>query len=180
MIRKAVWVLRAAALRLFFANLGRGSYVGGPTYLSGLSRVHAGARFRAFPGLRLEVFKGGELRCGDDVSLAQDVHITCMGSLVLGDRVRVAARVTITDIDHEFRTWVPGQQASDFRYRATQIGSDVFVGTGSVIQAGTTLGQGCVVGANSVVRGEFPEFSVLVGAPARVVRHRSSSGGNGG
>ena len=36
--------------------------------------------------------------------------------------------------------------------------------------AGTKLGKQCVVGANSVVRGEFPDYCVIVGAPARVVK----------
>lgn len=39
-----------------------------------------------------------------------------------------------------------------------------------MIQAGTVLGKQCIVGANSVVRGDFPDYCVIVGAPARVVK----------
>jgi acetyltransferase-like isoleucine patch superfamily enzyme len=52
----------------------------------------------------------------------------------------------------------------------TEIGENCYIGFGVVIQAGTTLGRQCVVGANSVVKGSFPDFSVIVGAPGRVVK----------
>ena len=41
----------------------------------------------------------------------------------------------------------------------------------STILPGTKLGKHCVVGANSVVSGEFPDYCVIVGAPARIVKH---------
>ena len=53
---------------------------------------------------------------------------------------------------------------------STSIGRNSFIGYGSVIQAGTVLGKHCVVGANSVVRGHFPDYSVIVGSPARVIK----------
>jgi acetyltransferase-like isoleucine patch superfamily enzyme len=41
---------------------------------------------------------------------------------------------------------------------------------GSAIMAGTRLGKQCIVGANSVVKGEFPDYCVIVGAPAKIVK----------
>ena len=52
----------------------------------------------------------------------------------------------------------------------TSIGDNCFIGFGACIQAGTVLGKQCVVGANSVVRGVFPDHCVIVGAPARIVK----------
>ena len=49
------------------------------------------------------------------------------------------------------------------------IGAYSFIGPHSVIEANTRLGKGCVVRAGSVVRGEFPDFSLIEGRPARVV-----------
>jgi acetyltransferase-like isoleucine patch superfamily enzyme len=48
---------------------------------------------------------------------------------------------------------------------------------GARIQAGTILGDGCVVGANSVVRGVFEDHSVIVGAPGRVVKRYNKATG---
>lgn len=54
--------------------------------------------------------------------------------------------------------------------KETKIGENCFIGIGVAIQAGTILGKQCVVGSNSVVRGEFPDYCVIVGAPARIVK----------
>lgn len=53
------------------------------------------------------------------------------------------------------------------------IGADCWLGRGATILAGSQLGQGCVVGAHSVVRGTFPAYSVIAGSPARVVGQRT-------
>ena len=52
----------------------------------------------------------------------------------------------------------------------TKIGENCFIGFGVAIQAGTILGKQCIVGSNSVVRGTFPDYCVIVGAPARIVK----------
>lgn len=45
----------------------------------------------------------------------------------------------------------------------------VFVGTGSIIMPGAFIGRGAVIGAGSVVRGRIPEYSIVVGNPAKIV-----------
>jgi acetyltransferase-like isoleucine patch superfamily enzyme len=49
------------------------------------------------------------------------------------------------------------------------IGAYSFVGTGSIIMPGTKIGKGCIIGAGTVVRGEVPDYSIVVGSPAEVV-----------
>lgn len=56
------------------------------------------------------------------------------------------------------------------------IGADCWIGRGATILLGTTLGEGCIVGAHSVVSGQFPPNSVIVGSPARVVSQRDITG----
>lgn len=52
------------------------------------------------------------------------------------------------------------------------IGSDVWLGSGTAVCRGLTIGHGVAVGANSVVTRDVPDFAVVVGAPARVIRMR--------
>ena len=52
----------------------------------------------------------------------------------------------------------------------TIIGENCFIGYGVAIQAGTKLGKQCIVGANAVVRGDFPDYSVIAGVPAKIIR----------
>jgi acetyltransferase-like isoleucine patch superfamily enzyme len=50
------------------------------------------------------------------------------------------------------------------------VGDNVWCGANVVITSGVTVGERCVIGANSVVTQNLPPFSVAFGAPARVVK----------
>ena len=52
------------------------------------------------------------------------------------------------------------------------IGNDVWIGQNAVILPGVHIGDGCIIGANSVVGSDIPPYSVVVGNPAKVVRKR--------
>ena len=54
--------------------------------------------------------------------------------------------------------------------KETTIGENCFIGMGAAIMPGTVLGKQCVVGANSVVKGTFPDYCVIVGSPAKIVK----------
>lgn len=49
------------------------------------------------------------------------------------------------------------------------IGDNVFLGARSVILPGTTIGNNCIVGAGAVIKGNFPENSIIVGNPAKII-----------
>jgi acetyltransferase-like isoleucine patch superfamily enzyme len=53
-----------------------------------------------------------------------------------------------------------------------RIGPDTWVAAKVTILRNTSIGRGCVLGAHAVVKGEIPDFSIAVGAPAKVVRNR--------
>ena len=77
--------------------------------------------------------------------------------------VRVAARLSGVPMPA-----ADGSQPSDIR-APIAIGAHCFIGPHSVIEAGTTLGKGCLVTAGSRVRGTFADFAVIGGNPAQVV-----------
>ncbi|RMC37380.1 CatB-related O-acetyltransferase [Paracoccus alkanivorans] len=54
----------------------------------------------------------------------------------------------------------------------TIIGHDVWLGDGAVILPGTRIGDGVIVGARAVVSGEIPDYAIVAGNPARIVRMR--------
>jgi len=55
------------------------------------------------------------------------------------------------------------------RVMPVNIGDYTFVGTGSIVMPGTTIGRACIVGAGTVVRGDIPDYSIVVGSPAEIV-----------
>lgn len=53
-----------------------------------------------------------------------------------------------------------------------KIGNDVWIAAGAIITRGVTIGDGAVIGANSVVTKDVPPYAIVVGAPARLVKYR--------
>jgi phosphonate metabolism protein (transferase hexapeptide repeat family) len=68
------------------------------------------------------------------------------------------------DDDHEFFDWR--------RAHKVVLGNDVWVGHGAVILPGVTIGTGAAVGAGAVVSKDVPDYAIVVGVPARVLRFR--------
>lgn len=60
------------------------------------------------------------------------------------------------------------------RQKQVRIGHDVWIGHGAVILPGIHIGNGAVVGANSVVTRDVPTYAIVVGAPAKTIRSRFS------
>ena len=65
-----------------------------------------------------------------------------------------------------------GRPSMPTSFRDTIIGNDVWIGTGAMILPGARIGSGVIVGAGAVVRGTVPDYAIVSGNPASVVRHR--------
>ena len=91
-------------------------------------------------------------------------------SIEIGDDVWFGPGVYITDANHGFDDLdVPiGRQLGD--HQPVSVGRGSWLGHGSVILPGAKIGRHCVVAAGSVVRGEVPDFTVVGGVPAKVIR----------
>ena len=55
------------------------------------------------------------------------------------------------------------------KIKGVSIGPYSFVGTGSIIMPGTTIGRGCLIGAGTVVRGAIPDYSIVIGSPGKII-----------
>ena len=171
---KAVWIFRAIFYKCIFAKLLMPSYIGPPVFLLNTRRRHFGKRVRIFPGLRAECHGKGKIFVQDNVSIGQGFHVIASSELYIGRGCLISGNVFVTDTEHSFdQVDIPVFDQSD-KVIPTRIGENCFIGMGARIQAGTILGKGCVVGANSVVRGEFPDYCVIVGAPGRIVKRYDS------
>ena len=107
---------------------------------------------------------------GDRCLIGRGSGIVGHLSIEIGDDVWTGHYVYITDQNHGFDdpTLPISEQVQS--ERPVRIGSGSWIGHGSVILPGATIGRNVVIGANSVVSGDIPDYSVAVGAPARVVR----------
>jgi serine acetyltransferase len=110
------------------------------------------------------------LRFGNGVVLGRGSHVVASAPVVFGNDVYCGPYVYVTSDNHSYDdTGVPvGKQWP--RTAPVEIGSGSWLGSGCVILPGARLGRNVVVAAGAVVRGEVPDFAVVAGAPARIVR----------
>ncbi len=92
------------------------------------------------------------------------------GTLSIGSDSVVLGNSFITNIDHIYEDISKSVLEQQCQVTDTQIGEGCFIGYGAAIQAGTTLGKHCIIGTNAVVRGNFPDYCVIVGAPGKIIR----------
>ena len=107
---------------------------------------------------------------GDNVCINQNFHCTCAKLISIGSGTSITANCGIFDIIHPYEDISVNPREAEIKVLPIRIGKDCLIGMNSVILPGTELGDHCVVGANSVVSGSFPNYSVLVGAPAKIIK----------
>ena len=110
-------------------------------------------------------------------SAQQNLHLTCAERIYIGKNTALAANVTITDINHPYEDIHRPIEWQRIQVLPVHIGNGCKIYNNAVILPGTKIGDHCVVGANSVVSGSFDSFSVIAGAPARVVWRYDSGAG---
>ncbi len=108
---------------------------------------------------------------GDNVYIGQNSYLD--GDISIGNNVMLASYVSIVGGDHRYD--VPGVPIRDTgreHWKPTHIEEDVWIGHGTIIMNGVSIGKGSVVGAGSIVTKDIPANSIAFGSPAKVVRHR--------
>jgi acetyltransferase-like isoleucine patch superfamily enzyme len=107
---------------------------------------------------------------GDRCLIGRGSGIVGHFSIEIGNDVWTGHNVYITDQNHGYEdVSVPISRQSQPE-RAVKIGDGSWLGYGSVVLPGVTIGEHCVIGANSVVTKDVPSFSVAVGVPARIIK----------
>lgn len=89
----------------------------------------------------------------------------------IGDKVTLSGNVTL--LTHDQSPLVPyralGEKFYGFKYDKISIDNNSFIGMGATILQGTHIGRNSIVGAGAVVKGNFPDNSIITGNPAKVV-----------
>ena len=123
--------------------------------------LHLGKKVRAHRRSKLSVFANGLLEIGADTALGNGVSITCMEKITIGEGVQIGPDTKIYDHDHDFH--VPGGvKAEKFVTAPVEIGDNTWIGCNVVILRGTVIGKNCIIAAGSVLKGTYPDNSVIV------------------
>lgn len=111
------------------------------------------------------------VKIGRKCVIGRGSHIIGHWSIELGDEIQTGPYVYITDQNHSYDDVEQSVGWQHPTEGAVSIGSGSWLGANVVILPGTTLGKNTTVAAGAVVRGTFPDFVVLGGVPAKVLRH---------
>ncbi len=120
------------------------------------------------------VCKGGKIIIGDNVSIGGNTYIISETKIEFGSHILVAGNsYIIAGGNHSFkRRDVPIIEQESYSKGGIKICSDVWIGAGVVIIDGVKIGKGAIVGASSLVLKNVPEYTIVGGVPAKVIKER--------
>jgi acetyltransferase-like isoleucine patch superfamily enzyme len=107
---------------------------------------------------------------GDRCLIGRGSGIVGHLSITIGDDVWTGHHVYITDQNHGYDDPELPISRQVQPERPVSIGSGSWLGYGTVVLPGAQIGRNVVIGANSVVSGVIPDYSIAVGAPAKVIK----------
>ncbi|WP_207532697.1 acyltransferase [Desertivirga arenae] len=115
---------------------------------------------------------GGNIKIGRNTFLGEYTIIYGHGKVTIGENVLIAMHTCIVSSNHT----VPNRELiirsqPDILLPVT-IGDDVWIGANCSILGGINIGRGAIIGAGSVVTRDVPEFAIVVGNPAKVIKYR--------
>lgn len=138
----------------------------GPVTAVGGGILRLGEQCRLGQGVQFDTAENGAITLGSRVRINAGTVIAGSLGVSIGDDTLIGEYVSIRDANHGLasRTLIRTQPLERAPIR---IGSDVWIGRGCCILKGVTIGDGVVVGANSVVTGDLEAGAIYAGAPAR-------------
>jgi acetyltransferase-like isoleucine patch superfamily enzyme len=115
-----------------------------------------------------------EIKIGSGVYIGRHAYFVAIDSITIGDGCVLSEYVYITDNAHGLHPDRGPIMLQPLESKGpVHIGRKCFLGFRVSIMPGVTLGEHCVVGANSVVTCSFPDYSMVAGAPARLIKRYS-------
>jgi acetyltransferase-like isoleucine patch superfamily enzyme len=123
------------------------------------------------PGVWLTAPDQARIKIGGGTFLNLGVMVAAMELVEIGEHCMFANGSFITDANHRFDDPSRPVTWQGFSSKGpTRVGDNVWCGANVVITSGVTIGERCVIGANSVVTTDIPPFSIAAGAPATVLK----------
>ena len=110
----------------------------------------------------------GDVTIGDYTRIG--IHCTVIGPVCIGHHVNLAQGITVTALNHNFADTNRRIDEQGISTRPVVIGDDVWIGANAVILPGVTIGRHVVVAAGAVVTKDVPDYCVVAGVPAKVVK----------
>lgn len=140
---------------------------------SGNGKIKIGSCSELSRGIVFKAY-GGKIEIYDNTYLGENVVIYGHGGVTIGANTLIAMHTCIVSSNHTIPTKHELiRQHPDLNLPVT-IGNDVWIGANCSILGGVNIGNGAVIGAGSVVTKDIPEYAVVIGNPAKIIRYRNA------
>ncbi|WP_344145826.1 acyltransferase [Kribbella yunnanensis] len=134
-------------------------------------RLEVGEHALFEPNVWITVGDQARVRIGGGTFLNIGVMVAALELVEIGAHCMLANGCFVTDSNHRFDDPDRPVPWQGFDSKGpTRIGDNVWLGANVVVTSGVTIGERCVIGANSVVTHDIPPYSIATGAPAKVLR----------
>jgi len=159
-----------------FKSLGDNVKIAKNCIIIGLENISIGSNVQIDSGVHL-IAARGPLDLGNYIHISAGCYFSCRGGIILKDYCGLATKVSIysssDDYTGEYLTnpTVPQEFTKHFT-ALTVLEEHVIVGTGTSILPGSNIGQGCSVGAMSLVTRDLEEWGVYFGSPVKRIKKR--------
>lgn len=144
-----------------------------------IRKIRSGVAKRCFDkfGKNINIEKGADFGRGNGISIGDNsgIGVRCevRGPLEIGKDVMMGPEVRIMTSSHNTeRTDIPMCQQGFNPKRKVTICDDVWIGARVIILPGVTIGKGAIIGAGAVITKDVPEYAVVAGVPAKVIKYR--------
>jgi acetyltransferase-like isoleucine patch superfamily enzyme len=164
-----------------FAAFGEGSWIVPPARVLTPQAISIGCHVTVLEHAWLSVVPAidgiwPQLRIGDRCSIGRLVHIACVGEVVIEDEVLTSDRVFIGDTYHGYADpHLPVLDQPMASPQPVRIGRGAFLGIGSIVLQGVTIGEHAYVAGGAVVTTDVPPRTLVLGNPAHAVRRYDES-----
>jgi acetyltransferase-like isoleucine patch superfamily enzyme len=161
--------------RFSFKKFGKKSAVIFPLKIEGMKNICLGnnvyiAYKSSLSAMPLTVTESPTLEIGDGTTIGNFNHIFATEKVVIGKKVLTADKVYISDNLHSYEdVTIPIMDQKIKQINHVEIGDGTWIGE-NVCILGVKIGKNCVIGANSVVTKDIPDYSVVVGSPAVIIK----------
>lgn len=161
--------------KIIFGGLNIKASIISPLRINGASHIYIGNSrigYKTWLAARPHTgYKDVKLIIEDGCTIGNFNHIYATKSIILHNSVLTADKVYISDNLHDYRDInIPIKDQPIVQKNCVEIGEGSWLGE-NVCVIGAKIGKHCVIGANSVVTKDIPDFCVAVGAPAKVIKH---------
>ena len=118
---------------------------------------------------------GKGIKFGRNFGCGDFCFFGCSGGILIGDNVMLGQNVRFHSQNHKFNRMDIPIREQGVESRGILVEDDCWIGAGTTILDGVTIGHGCVIGANTLVNKDIPPYSVAVGNPVRIVKYRNKN-----